>query len=97
MTGLSQSEQSRGELFRPNERSFTVLHHPDFASASSYCKINLLSHKCAIRYLLDCNKNQARPPLSCNQSIKGIFHQLHRLILFNIMYQFTHNEVAKQK
>ena len=61
MPCLSQSEQCRGELFRPNERSFATLHHSDFASASSYCNCNLLSHKCAIRYLLDCNKNQARP------------------------------------
>ena len=55
MTCLSQSEQCRGELFRPNERSFATFHHSDFASASSYCKSNLLSHKCAMRYLLDCN------------------------------------------
>ena len=70
MTCLSQPEQCRGELFRPNERSFATLHHSDFASASSYCKSNLLSHKCAIRYLLDCNKNQASPGLSCNQKCK---------------------------
>ena len=70
MTCLSQSEQCRGELFRPNERSFATLHHSDFASASSYCKSNLLSQKCAIRYLLDCNKNQASPGLSCNQKCK---------------------------
>ena len=37
MTCLSQSEQCRGELFRPNERSFATFHHSDFASASSYC------------------------------------------------------------
>ena len=63
MTCLSQSEQCRGELFRPNERSFAILHD----SASSNCKSNLLSHKFAIRYLLDCNKNQARPRLSCKK------------------------------
>ena len=51
MTCLSQSLQGRGELFGPNERSFATLHQSDFASASSYCKSNLLSHKCAIRYL----------------------------------------------
>ena len=45
MTCLSQSEQCRGELFRPNERSFATLHHSDFASASSYCNCNLLSQK----------------------------------------------------
>ena len=70
MTCLSQSLQCRGELFGPNERSFATFHHSDFASASSYCKSNLLSHKCAIRYLLDCNKNKARPRLSCNQKCK---------------------------
>ena len=70
MAFLSQSEQCRGELFILNERSFASLHHSDFASASSYCKSNLLSHKCAIRYLLDCNKNQASPGLSCNQKCK---------------------------
>ena len=70
MTCLSQSEQCRGELFGPNERSFATLHDSDFASASSYCKSNFLSHKCAIRYLLVCNKNQARPRLSCNQRCK---------------------------
>ena len=66
MTCLSQPLQCRGELFRPNERSFATLHHSDFASASSYCKSNFLSHKCAIRYLLDCNKNQASQRLPCN-------------------------------
>ena len=79
MTCLSQSEQCRGELFRPNEKSFATLHHSDFASASSYCKSNLLSHKCAIRYLLDCNKNQARSSSFMHtKSVKLIFHQLHR-------------------
>ena len=58
MTCLSQSEQCRGEPFRSTERSFATLHHSYFASASSYYNSNLLSHKCAIRYLLDCNKNQ---------------------------------------
>ena len=48
MTCLGQSEQCGGELFRPNERSFSTLHHSDFASASSYCKTNFSSHKCAI-------------------------------------------------
>ena len=51
MTCFSQSLPGRGELFGPNERSFATLHHSDFASASCYCKSNLLSHKCAIRYL----------------------------------------------
>ena len=51
MTYLSKSEQCRGELFRPNERSFATFHHSDFASASSYCKSKLLSHKCVIQYL----------------------------------------------
>ena len=58
MTCLGQSEQCRGELFRPNERSFATFHHSDFASVSSYCNCNLLSQKGAIRHLLDCNKNQ---------------------------------------
>ena len=31
MTCHSQSEQCRGELFRPNEQSFASLHHSDFA------------------------------------------------------------------
>ena len=31
MTCLSQSEQCRGEPFRPNERSLATLHHSDFA------------------------------------------------------------------
>ena len=70
MTCLSQSLQCRAELFGPNERSFVTLYHSAFASASSYCKSNLLSRKCAIRYLLDCNKNQARPRLSYNQKCK---------------------------
>ena len=70
MTCLSQSLQCRLELFGPNERYFATLHHSDFASVSSYYKSNLLSHKCAIRYLLVCNKNQARPRLSCNQRCK---------------------------
>ena len=70
MTCLSHSLQCRGELFGPNERSFATLHDSDFASASSYCKSDLLSHQCAIQYLLDCNKNQARPRLSCNQKCK---------------------------
>ena len=70
MTCLGQSEQCIGELFRPNERYFATFHHSDFASASSYCKNNLLSHKCAIRYLLDCNKNQASLRLLCNQKCK---------------------------
>ena len=43
---LNQPLQCRGELFRPNEKS--TLHHSDFASASSYCKSNFVSHKCAI-------------------------------------------------
>ena len=51
MTCLSQSLPGRGELFGPIEKSFGTLHHSDFASASSYCKSNLLSYKCAIRYL----------------------------------------------
>ena len=51
MTCLSQSLQGRGVLFGSNERSFATLHHSDFASPSSYCKSNLLSHKCVIRYL----------------------------------------------
>ena len=68
MTCLSQSLQGRGELFGPNERSFTIFHHFDFASASRYCKSNLSSHKCAIRYLLDCNNNQARPRLKMDIS-----------------------------
>ena len=51
MTCLGQSEQCRGELFRPNERYFATFYHFDFASASSYCQSNLLSHKCAIQYL----------------------------------------------
>ena len=58
MTCLSQSEECRGELFRPNEQSLATLHHSDFSSASNYCNCNLLSQKCAIRYMLDCNKNQ---------------------------------------
>ena len=70
MTYLSQSLQCRGELFGPNERSFPTLHHSDFVSVASYCKSNLLSNKCAFRYLLDCNKNQARPRLSCKQKCK---------------------------
>ena len=70
MTCLGQSEQCKGELFRPNERYFATFHHSDFASASSYCKNNLLSHKCPIRYLLDCNKNQASLRLLCNQKCK---------------------------
>ena len=53
MTFLSQSQQCRGELFRPTERSFGSLHHSDFESASSYCNCKLLSQKHAIRYLLD--------------------------------------------
>ena len=60
MTCLSQSLQCRGELFRLNERSFATLHHSDFASASSYCKSNLLSHKCAIRHFLYCNKKSSK-------------------------------------
>ena len=69
MTCLSQSLQCRGEFFGPNERSFATLHDSDFASASSYCKSNLLSHKCAIRYLLDCNKNQEKGQFfSCHLS-----------------------------
>ena len=48
MTCPIQSLQCRGELFGPNERSFATLHHFGFASASSYYKSNLLSHKCAI-------------------------------------------------
>ena len=67
MTCLSHSMQCKEELFGPNERSFATLHDSDFASASNYCESNLLSHKCAIRYVLACNKNQARPRLSCNQ------------------------------
>ena len=67
MTCLGQSEQCGGELFKSNERYFATFHHFDFASASSYCKSNLLSHKCVIRYLLDCNKNQASLRLSSNQ------------------------------
>ena len=55
MTCLGQSEQCRGEIFSPNERSFATFHHSDFAGFSNYCKSNLLSRKCAIRYLLDCN------------------------------------------
>ena len=70
MTCLSQSEQCRGELFRPNERSFATFRHSDFASASSYWNCNLLSQKRAIRYLLNCNKNQTSPGLSCNQKCK---------------------------
>ena len=30
MTYLGQSEQCRGELFRPNERYFATLHHSVF-------------------------------------------------------------------
>ena len=79
MTCLSQSLQCGGELFGPNERSFATLHHSDFASASSYCKSNLLSHKCAIRYLLDCNKKKKQDPVfHATKSVKLIFHQLHR-------------------
>ena len=70
MTCVGQSEQCREKLFRSNERYFATFHHFDFASASSYCKSNLLSHKCAIRYLLDCNKSQASRCLSCNQKFK---------------------------
>ena len=70
MTCLGHSEECRGELFRPNERYFATYLHFDFASASSYCKSNLLSHKYAIRYLLDCNKNQPSLHLSCNQRCK---------------------------
>ena len=70
MTCLGQSEQCRGEPFRPNERYFATFHHFDFASASRYCENNLLSHKCAFRYLLDCNKNQASLRLSCNHKCK---------------------------
>ena len=70
MTCLGQSEQCIGELFRSNERSSATFHHFDFASASSYCKSNVLSYKCAIRYSLDCNNNQASRCLSCNQKCK---------------------------
>ena len=70
MTCFNQSEQCRGELFRLNERSFATLHHSDWASASNFCKSNLLSHKCAVGYFLYCNKNQASPRLSCNQKCK---------------------------
>ena len=70
MTCLGQAEQCRGELFRPKERYFATFHHFDFASASSYCKSNLISHKCAIQYLKDCNKNQASLRLSCNRKCK---------------------------
>ena len=45
MICLSQSEQCKGQLFRPNERSFATLHHSDFASASSYCNCKFLSQK----------------------------------------------------
>ena len=41
MTCFSQSEQFRGQSFRPNERSFATLHHSDFASASNYCNCNI--------------------------------------------------------
>ena len=78
MTCLDQSEQCRGELLRPNERYFATFHHFDFVSASSYCKSNLLSDKCAIRYLLDCNKNQASLRFHATKSVKWICHQLHR-------------------
>ena len=74
MNCLGQSEQCIGELFRPNERYFATFHHSDFASASSYCKNNLLSHKCAIRYLLDCNKNQQVYVFYATKSVKWIFH-----------------------
>ena len=70
MTCLSRSEQCRGELYRPRERSFATFHRSDFASALSYYNCNILSQKRAIRYLLDCNKNQASPGLSCNQKCK---------------------------
>ena len=50
MTGLSQSEQSRGELFRPNKRSFTALHHLDIVlqaiARSTFYQINALSDIC---------------------------------------------------
>ena len=86
MTCLSQSEQCRGELFRPDEKSFATLHHSHFVSASSYWKSNLLSHKCTIRYLLDCNKNQERHRLSCNQKCKIDISSITRQRTFNFMY-----------
>ena len=86
MTCLGQSEQCRGELFRSNERSFATFRHFDLSSASIYCKSNLLSYKCAVRYLLDCNKNQASRFFHATKSVKWIFHQLHRYRTFNVMY-----------
>ena len=78
MTYLSKSEQCRGELFRPNERSFATFHHSDFASASSYCKsnfyhINALSNICKITI-----KIKQVFVFHATKSVKWIFHQLHR-------------------
>ena len=77
MTCLSQSEQCRGELFRPNERSFATFDHSDLQVLQAIVRATL-SHKCAIRYLYDYNKIKQIFVFNATKSVKWIFHQLHR-------------------
>ena len=86
MTCLSQSEQCRGEPFRPNERSLANLHHSDFARCFKLLQLQHLITKTRYRYLLYCNKNQASPGLSCNQKCKMDISSITLVRTFNLMY-----------
>ena len=78
MTCLSQSEQCRGELFRPNERSFATFHHSDLQvlqaiARATFYHINGLSDICKITI-----KIMQVFVFHATKSVKWIFHQLHR-------------------